>query len=87
MKGYGQHYRNPWLLVLLLILGGIVGSFIGQALGNVQHLAFLNQGIYLGLPDTKLNLDILALTFGFVFKVNWIGLLGFIVALIVYERL
>lgn len=86
MKGYG-HYRSPWLLVILLILGGIFGSLIGQTLGGIQQLAFLNQGIYIGLPDTKLNLDILTLTFGCTFKVNWVGLLGFIIAFVIYRRL
>lgn len=87
MKGYGQHYRSPWLLVLLLVLGGIFGGLAGQALGGVQHLAFLNQGAYVGLPVTTLNLDFLTLTFGFTFKVNTVSLLGFILAFIIYLRL
>ena len=87
MKGYGQHYRNAWLLVILLILGGIVGGLIGQALSIVHHLAFLNQGPGIGFPATALNLDFLTLTFGFTFKVNPVSILGFIAAFIIYLRL
>ena len=87
MKGYGQHYRSPWLLVILLILGGISGGLIGQALGGIQHLAFLNQGPSIGLPVTTLNLDFLTLTFGCTFKVNPVSILGFILAFIIYLRL
>jgi riboflavin transporter FmnP len=87
MKGYGQHYRSAWLLVILLILGGIVGGLIGQALSSIHHLAFLNQGPGIGLPATTLNLDFLTLTFGFTFKVNPVSILGFIVAFIIYLRL
>jgi riboflavin transporter FmnP len=87
MKGYGQRYRSAWLLVILLILGGLAGGLIGQALSSVHHLAFLNQGPGIGLPATTLNLDFLTLTFGFTFKVNPVSILGFIVAFIIYLRL
>jgi hypothetical protein len=88
MKGYGQHhYQNSWLLVILLILGGIFGGWIGQALSSLYHLAFLNLGLNVGLPVTSLNLDFLNLTFGCTFKVNPVTLLGFIVGLIIYLRL
>ena len=53
MKGYGQHhYQSSWLLVILLILGGIFGGWIGQALSSLYHLAFLNLGLNVGLPVT-----------------------------------
>ena len=87
MKGYGQRYRSPWLLVILLILGGILGGMIGHALGGISNLAFFNQGIYTGLPVTTLDLNFLTLTFGFTFKVNLVSILGFIVAFIIYLRL
>lgn len=87
MKGYGQRYRSAWLLVILLILGGLAGGLIGQALSSVHNLAFLNQGPGIGLPATTLNLDFLTLTFGFTFKVNPVSILGFIVAFIIYLRL
>jgi hypothetical protein len=87
MKGYGQHYRSPLLLVILLILGGLLGGMIGHALSGVWNLAILNQGIDTGLPTTTLNLGFLTLTFGFTFRVNLVSILGFIVAFIIYLRL
>ncbi|MGB9792482.1 MAG: DUF4321 domain-containing protein [Thermacetogeniaceae bacterium] len=86
MKGYAQ-YRSPWLLVILLVLGGIFGSLIGEVLSGVPGLAFLGIGRSVGLPVTTLNLDILAFTFGFTVKVNLISLLGFVAAFIIYRRL
>jgi hypothetical protein len=87
MKGYG-HYRSLWLLLILLILGGIFGSLIGQALGGFNHLAVLNQGPYIGIaPPTTLDLNFLTITFGFTFKVNPVSFLGFIVAFLAYLRL
>ena len=89
MKGYGQyHYQSAWLLVILLILGGIFGSWIGQALNSLYHLAFLNLGFNTGLPVTSLEMEaFLNLTFGYAFKVNPVTLLGFIAGLIIYLRL
>lgn len=87
MKGYGRHYRSPWLLVILLVLGGILGGLVGQALSGVQHLAFINQGPSVGFQASTLNLDFLAVTFGFTFRVNPVGILGFIAAFLVYLRL
>jgi hypothetical protein len=87
MKGYGQHYRSAWLLVILLIVGGIAGGLIGQALSGIHQLAFLNQWPSVGLPATTLNLEFLTLTFGFAFKVNPVSIAGFIAALILYLRL
>ncbi len=86
MKGYG-HYRSPWLLLILLILGGIAGSLVGQVLGGIPHLALFNVGPYVGIEPTTLNLSFLSLTFGFNFKVNLVSFLGFIVAFIIYLRL
>ncbi|NPV29296.1 MAG: DUF4321 domain-containing protein [Firmicutes bacterium] len=86
MRGYGN-YRSPWLLVILLILGGIFGSLIGEALGAIPALAILREGRSIGLPVNTLDLEVLALTLGFTIKVNLISLLGFIAAFFVYRHL
>jgi hypothetical protein len=88
MKAYSHsQYQSPWLLVILLVLGGIFGSLIGQALGALPGLGFLGQVHSVGLPVTKLDLDVLAFTFGFTVKANLVSLVGFVVAFFVYRRL
>ncbi|HAA90788.1 MAG: Uncharacterized protein XD63_1387 [Thermoanaerobacterales bacterium 50_218] len=86
MKSYGS-YKSPWILVILLVIGGIFGSIVGEALGSVPALAVLSKGREVGLPVTTLDLEVLAITFGFTFKVNLISLLGFVLAFFIYRRL
>lgn len=86
MKGY-DHYRSPWLLIVLLVLGGIFGSLVGQLLSGIPGLAFLSMGRSVGLPVTTLNLEVITFTVGFTFKVNLISFVGFFVAFAIYRRL
>ncbi|MEG3069165.1 MAG: DUF4321 domain-containing protein [Syntrophaceticus schinkii] len=84
MKG---SYRSPWLLVILLILGGILGSLIGDLLSGIPALRILATARSIGLPVTILHLDVLTLTLGFTVKINLFGVLGFILAFLIYRRL
>lgn len=84
MKG---SYRSPWLLVILLVLGGIIGSLIGEALSGIPALRVLATETSIGLPVTTLNLDVLTITLGFTIKINLFGVFGFILAFLIYRRL
>ena len=77
--------KNLFTLLLLLLIGSIFGSLIGQVLG--PHVSWLNFGQTLGLKPTTLNLAVLSLTFGFTFKLNIAGIIGFFAALLIYSRL
>lgn len=80
-----QISKNAFTLLLLLLIGSIFGSLIGQALGS--QVSWLNYGQTLGLKPTTLNLAVLSLTFGFTFKLNVAGIIGFLAALLIYSRL
>lgn len=77
--------RNLFILLLLLLIGSIFGSLIGQIMG--PHIPWLNYGQTLGLKPTTLDLSVLTLTFGFTFKLNVAGIIGFFLALLIYSRL
>jgi len=56
-----------------MLLGGILGSFIGKLPG----LSFLNTGIEFGMSEPlKINMMVLELTFGVFFRVNIMSILG-----------
>jgi hypothetical protein len=84
MKG---NYRSPWILIILLILGGIIGSLIGDALSGIPALRVLATSTSVGLPAATLQLDVLTLTLGFTAKINLFGVIGLILAFLVYRRL
>ena len=84
----GASAKNYWTL-LLLVLGGIVlGGFIGELTSNVSFLSWLNYGQSFGLSDPLvLNLGILVLTFGLKIKITIAGIIGILIAILIYRLL
>lgn len=85
MRGYSSA-RSPWLLVILLIVGGMIGSLLGAAFKDL--LPILDYGFpAIGLAPTSINLLVITITFGLVLKLNLASVVGFIIALFIYFRL
>ena len=84
MKGY-RAARNPWLLVVLLIICGLIGSLVGTLLQVL--LPILGYGFpAIGLSPITIDLLVLSITFGLVLKLNLASIIGFIVGIIIYFR-
>ena len=77
--------RNLGIFIVLIVVGSIFGSLIGQALKD--FLPFLNYGESVGLSPTSIDLAVLTITFGATLKLNIASILGFFVALFIYSRL
>lgn len=89
MAGAG---RGIGLLLLILLMGGVIGSFLGELLGSLlpggwwQDL--LTRGPTVGLVDpATLDLKFLSLTLGLTVKVNLVAVLGLVVAAVVLRKL
>jgi hypothetical protein len=84
--------RGVGVLLLVVVAGLVVGSLLGELLGSllpsgwVQDLFTRGPSIGLTTPAT-LDLRFLALTFGLVFKVNLVGVLGIVIAALTLRRL
>lgn len=79
-------YRSVWMLLLLILVGLVIGSFLGEVLG--QEFNFLNKGYKLGLnPPFTLDLSVVQLTFGFVIDVNVASVLGMLIAILIFKKL
>ena len=84
-------HRSLGLLLLAVVVGLVFGSLVGELLAQFVSSPWLKgvltRGPMLGLsPPATLDLRLLAVTFGIVFKVNALGVIGIIVALIIVRR-
>jgi len=80
--------KNNWALLLMLLAGVVLGGFIGQLASNVSALSWLNYGQTFGLSSPLvLDLGILVLTFGLTIKITIAGILGIVLAIIIYRFL
>lgn len=85
MKNY-HTAKNPWILLILLVIGGLIGSLLGVAFGDV--LPILNKGFQpIGLAPTTINLLVINITLGVLLKLNVSSIVGFLLALFVYFRI
>jgi hypothetical protein len=84
--------RGIGVILLMIVAGLVVGSLLGELIGGLMpsgpmHDLF-TKGPSIGLTTpATLDLRFLALTFGLVFKVNVVGVLGIVIAALVLRRL
>lgn len=74
--------RVNWVLVLLVLIGFMIGGFIGTYFEG----SFLNYGQSFGL-NTPIELDMgfIILTFGLKFHITIASVIGVIISLVVYK--
>ena len=85
-------HRGLGLLLLAIVVGLVCGSLLGELLAQFVSSPWLKdaltRGPMLGLsPPATLDLRLLSVTFGILFKVNVVGVLGILVALLIVRRL
>ncbi|MEW6182402.1 MAG: DUF4321 domain-containing protein [Bacillota bacterium] len=76
---------NPWLLVALIVIGGLAGSALGDSLAGA--VPFLKNASHLGFGPAIINLEFLSFTVGFSMVMGPLTVLGFIVGYLAYRRL
>lgn len=78
--------KNGWALVLLILAGVVLGSFVAHLTSGVSGLSWLSYGKDFGLSDPiRLNLGVIVLTFGLTIKFTIGSIIGIIVAAIIYH--
>ncbi|MCI7321933.1 MAG: DUF4321 domain-containing protein [Lachnospiraceae bacterium] len=84
----GTAGKNSWALLLMILAGVVLGGFIGQLASKVSFLSWLNYGQTFGLSQPLvLDLGILVLTFALTIKITIAGILGIVLAIIIYRFL
>ncbi len=79
-------YRNPWLLILLLITGVVLGSLIGTSLGKTIPLLSYGPGP-LGLNNFEVNLGVIYFHLTLLIEINVSSLIGLLLSVLIFNRL
>ena len=75
-------------IVAGLVMGSLLGELLAQVVSAPWLRDLLTRGPTIGLTTpATLDLKLLAVTFGMVFKVNVVGVLGIILAVVIFRRL
>lgn len=79
--------KNIWMLLLFVLSGLVIGGLLGELAGHVDFLWWLSYGQSFGLDSPiSLNLNIVQITFGLMFKINIASIIGLIIAILVYRK-
>ncbi|HCX63530.1 DUF4321 domain-containing protein [Sedimentibacter sp.] len=76
---------NSVYLILLLLTSVIIGTILGRAFS--EYLPVLNYGESIGFGPATLDLSIFTITFGFNASLTVAGIIGIIIAIIVYKKI
>ena len=78
--------KSIWILIVFILAGLVVGGLIGNLAQNVPNLWWLSYGQEFGLSTpVNLNLQVISITFGLMFKINIASILGIVIAIFLYR--
>ncbi len=79
--------KNIWILLLFILSGIVIGGLLGELAGNVDFLWWLSYGQNFGLSTPiQLDLSVVQLSFGLMFKINIASIVGMIIAIVIYRK-
>lgn len=80
--------KNIWILLIFILSGLVVGGLLGEIAGKVDFLWWLGYGQSFGLTSPlELDLSIIKITFGLVFKINIASIIGMVIAIFIYKKI
>lgn len=80
--------KSPLALILLILAGVVLGGFIGEYLGGISYLSWLGFGRQFGLTSPLvLDLGVLKLTFALTIRFTIAGIIGILLAFLIYRKL
>lgn len=79
--------KNVWILILFILCGIVVGGLLGELASQIDFLWWLSYGEEFGLSNPiTLDLQVISLTFGLMFKINIASIIGMILAIFIYRK-
>ena len=79
--------KNIWILIVFILCGIVVGGLLGDLASKVDFLWWLSYGESFGFStQIKLDLNVIQLTFGLMFKINIASIIGMVLAIFIYRK-
>ena len=80
--------KNIWILMVFILSGLVIGGLIGEFTQDVDFLWWLSYGQSFGLSSPiELDLNIVQISFGLMFKINVASIIGLIIAVFIYKKI
>ena len=79
---------EPWMLILMLIVGAIIGSLLWSLVTPYLPEIFA-KSVTVGTTNTPLSVDlgVVNFTFGIILQANIGSMLGMIAAFVIYRKM
>lgn len=79
--------KNIWILLIFVLSGLVIGGLLGELASSVSWLWWLSFGQQFGLENpVVLDLSVLKITFGMMFKINIASIIGIGLAVFIYRK-
>ena len=79
--------KNIWILLVFLLSGLVIGGLLGELASKVDWLWWLSYGESFGLASPiELDLSVITITFGLMFKINIASIIGMVLAIFIYRK-
>lgn len=79
--------KNIWILIIFILCGIVVGGLLGELASSVDFLWWLGYGQSFGLSSPiTLDLSVISITFGLMFKINIASIIGMVLAIFIYRK-
>ncbi len=84
MKKAGS--KNVWVLLLLMLAGIVLGSFVATMTQSIPGFSWLSYGQTFGISNPiVLNLGVIVITFGLTIQISIASILGLFLAALIYR--
>jgi len=80
--------KNFWILLVFLLSGLVIGGLLGEIASKVNWLWWLSYGESFGISSPiELDLSVIKVTFGLMFRINISSILGMAIAIFIYRKI
>lgn len=87
-KNMATREKNVWILLVFLLSGLVIGGLLGEIASRVNWLWWLSYGESFGISSPiTLDLSVVTLTFGLMFKINISSIIGMALAIFIYRKI